>query len=145
MQDGRYCFHQVYGDEEFVFEIPNLDDDGKALEGKRRETCDTDRVFEILTEFGEKTIPGVKPGCNPFILLWKVFPKQLCPVGLLDPKVSELMEMAYLCKEYGTLPYAGGLWDQPRRIIEGLKIVAEAKAQFHNDTIASMKSKGGKK
>lgn len=132
------------GEDRHEIKIPDFDSEGKTLPDPRIEVFDVERVFEVLVEYEHLPIHGLRPGLNPFKLFQKIFPKSVCPVGLLDPQFGRILDTAMLCKHYNVLPCAGGLWDQPQRVIECMRVIAEAEAAFKNDGIEAMKQSSKK-
>jgi len=153
--DCRYCIAHGYQDkkkclmpelggcESFEVQLPDFDPDGNRLEDMRTEMCDAERIFELLVEYSETPIRGIRPGANPFVLYNMLFTGRdlICPVGLLDADSGRIIDEVSMCKHYSVLPYEGGLFDQPTEIIEQMKVFAEAEAAFKNDQIENMKNK----
>jgi len=140
LQESRVCFiPELGGSETHRLTIPDFDEDGQQLPESKTAEFDLESVFDAIIDVIGKPVRGLKPGANPFKVFNMLFPRNVCPTGLVDPSVGDLLETVSLCKHYGVLPVAGGLWDQPNKVIECMKVASEAEASFRNDQISEMR------
>jgi len=144
MQDSRICFAKNFGGVESAeLEFPIFDPDGNMTGERESRQFTVDSIYELLLEYSTYPLPGVKPGVNPFVLCMNLFP-EICPVGLIDDEFGNYIQVDSLCTRYHVLPFAGGLLDQPSLMIDCFDTIATAEADFNNDSIEKMKSKGSR-
>ena len=72
-------------------------------------------LFEEL-DYIEEVFPDIPP--FEALRLYFTAPKEVCPTSMIDPYLMFLMEAEQASREYHTLPFEGGLWDQPKVLLE---------------------------
>ncbi len=78
----------------------------------------------------------------PFEILRTYFiSPEVCPTPLTDPYLVYLIELEQAVREYHTLPYEGGYWDQPLAMIEAFAAIRSERNQFELIRFERLKKK----
>lgn len=62
--------------------------------------------------------------------LYLTDPVEVCPTSLMDPYIMYLLEAEQAVREYHTLPFEGGLWDQPMALLEAFVAIRSERNQY---------------
>lgn len=112
-----------------MFNVPIFDDMNlnQTPTGYERKQLTLDDLFDELT-----TIEENFPSMPPFEALRMYFsgPLEACPQSMLDPYHSFLLETEQSSREYHQLPFAGGLWDQPRQLLDVFTTIRAERNQY---------------
>lgn len=127
MYQGRACYLDKWpGDKVFPLRVPLFPDDGTQVLNRQG--------LNVVTPIGEEIrdlsiedlldeidrIGEALPMMPPFEILQNFFkqPIEVCPTSLLELYIMYLIDSEQAVREYNTLPYSGGLWDQPNALLE---------------------------
>lgn len=135
MIDKRACFKFDLTDEdEIEVRVPELDLDGRHIPIHETEPLliNEEELLHVLADCEE-----MMPTVPPFVLLMnkKLFGttdgKEICPIGLIDPKDHELIMMEGLCDAYKMAPaWPPALDQQPHLVIQGFAIVRAERNRY---------------
>ncbi len=134
--EGRACFKDDYpGNDSYIFNLPIFDEDTPYPVGERREILDEARVLEELDYVLDKY-----PDMPPFEALQTYFrnPHEVCPTALVGLDLAHLIEAEQATREYHTLPFDGGLWDQPQVLLEIFSLIRTERNQYERIRIAKL-------
>lgn len=143
--ERRACYlpHEP-GKEKYDFILPLFEGEGhpprQTGEIKYREQTEDD-FLERLDELSR-----VFPEVPEFELVQMHFknPFEMCLTGIADPEIVELIELESACTKYNTLPYAGGLQDQPTVILEAFSAIREAENEYNAKKFAAQADKANR-
>jgi len=139
------CFK--YGDEEYVtVRVPTKSETGAYLPEKEWEEkiCDSDDVLSVLSEMTELT-----PSMPSFLILMNNFLpivgdkyKEICPVGLIEDRDLDVIDLEGLCDTYKMAPFSPGTLDgQPPILLDIFKTVRSEKNKFEAVRMQEMKER----
>lgn len=72
-------------------------------------------------------------------------PLEICPTGLIDDQDLFLLEVEQACREYYKLPFDGGLWDQPYKLIQAFAQIRQERNQYERARMEELKRDGKSK
>ena len=105
--------------------------------------AEIDDIFEELT-IVEETFPDIPP--FEALRLYFTSPLEVCPTAMMDPYLVFLIEAEQAAREYNVLPYDGGLWDQPRALLNIFSAIRTERNHYERIRFEKidrkMKSKG---
>jgi hypothetical protein len=92
-------------------------------------------------------IEEVFPDIPPFeaLRLYFTAPKEVCPTSMIDPYLMYLMEAEQASREYHTLPFEGGLWDQPRALLDIFGAIRTERNHYERIRFEKMQKKAKNK
>lgn len=112
-----------------MFNVPVFDDMNlnQTPTGYERKQLTLEGLLEELSNIEENF-----PSMPPFEALRMYFssPQEACPQGINDPYFHFLLEAEQAAREYHQLPYAGGLWDQPRQLLDIFAAIRSERNQY---------------
>lgn len=139
LYENRACYllDNDWGEDRHKFILPVFD----PLASKPMPIAEEDVVLtkeSIISKLDK--YQEVFPDAPPFELLtlWFTRPKELCLTSILDPQLGLLLDTESACKEYRTLPYGGGLWDQPLALLEAFDLIRSERNQFERIRIEKL-------
>ena len=120
MYEGRACFLNKFpGNESYTFELPIFTEDSPYPTDSRKVELDMEGVVEELV-----SMEWEKPDAPPFELLRTYF---------MDPEVcmtsmafegTDLIGLEQQTRNYNTLPFKGGLLDQPNVLMQAFDVIS---------------------
>ena len=122
------------GESEHLIPVPVFDENSSIIEYISK-NLDIDDLFIELAIANE-----FHPNTAPFEVLRQFFnsDKEICPTSLVDPYLTFLIEAEHASREYHTLPFDGGLWDQPLQLIEVFNSIATERNRFDRQRIEKL-------
>jgi len=117
MYTGRACYLQTWpGNDTYELDHPIFGEDlpSQSPIGYEKKEMTLDDIFEEL-DLIEEIFPDIPP--FEALRLYFTSPKEVCPTSMMDPYLVFLIEAEQAAREYHIMPYAGGLWDQPRALL----------------------------
>ena len=116
------------------------DSSGVAYKNGSLYVAEIDKVWRI------DNIEENFPSMPPFEALKMYFsgPQEACPESLVDPYFQFLLETEQSAREYHQLPFAGGLWDQPRQLLDIFTTIRSERNQYERVRFERMKRKSKK-
>lgn len=76
--------------------------------------------------------------------MYFVSPIEVCPTSILDAYLWFILEAEQAVREYHTLPYDGGLWDQPNPLLDAFTAIRIERAQYERVRFERMRKKSEK-
>ena len=123
-----------------MFNVPVFDD--QALNqtpiGFERKQLTLDGLFEELDKVEENF-----PSMPPFEALRMYF-LEACPQSIMDSYYMFLLETEQSAREYHQLPFSGGLWDQPRQLLDVFTTIRAERNQYERIRYEQMERKNKK-
>ena len=83
------------------------------------------------------------PSMPPFEVLRTYFNQEVevCPTAMIDAEDLFMLETEQACREYHKLPFEGGLWDQPLKLLENFEVIRAERNQFERIRFEQLKRK----
>jgi hypothetical protein len=100
-----------------------------------------EELYEELDNI-ENSLPHIPP--FEALRLYFSQPLEACPSAMMDSYYLHLMEAEQAVREYNTLPYDGGLWDQPLQLLRIFTVVRSERNQYERIRFEKMKKKSSK-
>lgn len=120
-----------------MFNVPIFD--AQAINqtpiGFERKQLSLEDLFDELD-----TVEENFPSMPPFEALRMYF-TEACPQSILDPYYMFLLETEQSAREYHKLPYGGGLWDQPRQLLDVFTTIRSERNQYERIRYEQMERK----
>tara|TARA_B100000424_G_scaffold271651_1_gene275506 strand:- start:473 stop:928 length:456 start_codon:yes stop_codon:yes gene_type:complete len=122
-----------------VFDAENLN---QTPVGYDRKQLSQEDLLDELNNIEENF-----PSMPPFEALRMYFsgPQEACPESLVDPYFNFLLETEQSAREYHQLPFAGGLWDQPRQLLDIFTTIRSERNQYERVRYERMERKSKQK
>ena len=146
MYTGRACYLQTWpGNDTYELDHPIFGEDlpSQSPIGYEKKEMTLDDIFEELT-IVEETFPDIPP--FEALRLYFTSPLEVCPTAMMDPYLVFLIEAEQAAREYNVLPYDGGLWDQPRALLNIFSAIRTERNHYERIRFEKidrkMKSKG---
>jgi len=139
--DNRACYLAHWpGESKHEFQIPIFDDTvhpPRQISLERVELT-SEEVLEKIEDFG-----SVWPDMPPFEVVMNYFknPKELCITSLYDQNSARLIELEAACDKYHSLPYEGGIEDQPTIFLEAFAALREAQNEYYRHKLRDLDPK----
>lgn len=130
LHQGRACYRDGFpGKEAFILNLPVFDIEGSSGTPIKLEpeSVTLEGVFDELDRI-ESYIPDIPP--FEAMRLYLIDPVEVCPTSLMDPYIMYLLETEQAVREYHTLPFEGGLWDQPMVLLEAFIAIRSERNQY---------------
>lgn len=127
MYEGRACFlkDKEFGNESYTFTLPVFDGNSPYAVDEQVKELDMEGVLQELIE-----LEWEKPDAPPFELLRTYFmDPEVCVTAMYDTS-ADYIGMEQAARDYHTLPYDGGLLDQPKMLMDAFRIVASERNQW---------------
>ena len=86
-----------------------------------------EELYEELDNI-ENSLPHIPP--FEALRLYFSQPLEACPSAMMDAYYLHLMEAEQAVREYNTLPYDGGLWDQPLQLLRIFTVIRSERNQY---------------
>lgn len=129
MHQGRACYLDKWpGEEVFSLPVPifNEEEPGSSPVNFEDKDLSLEGLFEELERIEEHY-----PNIPPFEALRTYFiSPEVCPSSIIDPYLVYLIELEQAAREYHTLPYSGGLLDQPIALLDAFSAIRSARNEF---------------
>lgn len=141
MYEGRACYRQQFpGDETYDLDVPIFEEDNPSSSPSKYEKR-TLTAEEILEELGiiEENFPDM-----PAFEALKLYFPAVCPTSLTDHHLLFYIETEQAVREYNTLPFDGGLWDQPYLLLEIFTVIRSVRNQYDRIRFEEMSKKAQK-
>lgn len=141
MYEGRACYKIEWpGDETYIIDVPIFDDEsssGTPLNYVKRALT----LSEVLDELDKvsECIPDI-----PAFEALRLYFVSVCPTGLIDPLVLFYIEAEQAVREYHTLPFKGGLWDQPKLLLDMFTVIRSERNQYERIRMEEISRKAKK-
>jgi len=137
LYEGRACYRDRWpGKESYTFKVPIFDDTSPYPVGSTEEVLDEEDFMEVLL-----SLEMEKPDVPPYELVRTYFSTpEYCPIGSVDFEYQRLLTLEAAARQYHTLPYAGGLLDQPNCLIDAFDIIASERNQYERIRYDKMES-----
>ena len=90
----------------------------------------------------ENSLPQIPP--FEALRLYFAQPLEACPTAMMDDYFIYLMETEQATREYNTLPYNGGLWDQPLQLLRVFSVIRSERNQYERIRFEHLKKKTNK-
>jgi len=140
MYEGRACYleDKFPGEEKHTMEIPVFDESvGTPPISFKKQTLSLNELFEVMDEIDDHylNMPSFE------VLRTYFISPEVCPTALSDSYMIFLIDAEQAAREYHTLPYGGGLWDQPLALISAFNTIRSERNQFERVKIEAMKRK----
>jgi len=132
----RFCYHPIYGKESYKVSIPIFDEiqRSRPISSEEKEFTEED-LLDWLYDLQENNFPDAPA----FELLQRFIKKpgafekgEVCLTGLIDFELGEIIDLESACHNYHCLPYAGGLFDQPIKLIETFNVIRATRNKYDN-------------
>ena len=83
------------------------------------------------------------PDIPPFeaLKLYFLNPVEVCPTSLIEDSLIFLLETEQAAREYNTLPFGGGLWDQPTVLLSAFSTIRAERNHFERIRMEEIRSK----
>jgi hypothetical protein len=99
-------------------------------------------IFELLSDW-EDIFPDMPPFEAARLYLMHD-PIEVCITSLMDPYTLFLIEAEQASRDYQALPYDGGLWDQPKVLLDAFTAIRSERSHFDRIRLEKFKNKGTK-
>ena len=126
LYEGRACFLDKFpGNKSYTFELPVFDDVSPYPTESTNEELDMEGVLEKLVQ-----MEWEKPDAPPFELLQTYFASpEVCVTSLSDESI-DLIALEQSSRDYHSLPFGGGILDQPKALMTSFSIIASERNQW---------------
>jgi len=143
MYQGRACYLDKWpGEEVFTLPVPvfNEEEPGSSPTSLEDKDLKLEGLFEELERIEEHY-----PNIPPFEALRTYFiSPEVCPTSIVDPYLVYLIELEQAAREYHTLPYPGGLLDQPLALLDSFSVIRSERNQFDRVRFEKLQQKAKK-
>jgi len=123
-----------------MFNVPVFDDQALNQTPVRYEKkqLTLENLFEELDKVEDNF-----PSMPPFEALRMYF-TETCPQSIMDSYYMFLLETEQSAREYHQLPFDGGLWDQPRQLLDIFTTIRSERNQYERIRYEQMERKNKK-
>jgi len=154
MYQGRACYLTTDpGQEHYTLQVPVFPDYGASKLpvnqiagpvlpiGAELKKLAKDDLLDELDAIYERL-----PEMPIFEILQNFFrqPVEVCPTSLLESYILFLIDAEQASREYHTLPYTGGLWDQPSLLLDCFTQIRYERNQYDRIRMQRMAKKAKK-
>lgn len=142
MYEGRACYLTKWpGEESYTIPVPIFDDIiGSPPDGYEDKELTMEGLFEEMEAIEDHFL-----NIPPFEILRTYFiDPEVCPTALIDSYLVFLIEAEQAAREYHTLPFSGGLWDQPLKLLEVFTTVRYERNQYERVRVEAIRAKSKK-
>ena len=126
-----------------MFNVPVFEEEGlnQMPSGYEQKQLTLDGLLEELSKIEDNF-----PSMPPFEALRMYFsaPQEACPQSITDPYFAFLLETEQSAREYHQLPFSGGLWDQPRQLLDIFTAIRSERNQYERIRYEKMDKKAKK-
>ena len=127
MYEGRACFlnSKEVGNESYTFTLPVFDGKSPFAVDEQKKELDMEGVLQELV-----LLEWEKPDAPPFELLRTYFMEpEVCVTAMYDEH-ADYIGLEQAARDYHTLPFDGGLLDQPKVLLNAFRVVAAERNQW---------------
>jgi len=142
MYEGRACYLSEWpGEESYTIPVPIFDDTvGSPPTSHENKELTMEGLFDEMEAIEDHFL-----NIPPFEILRTYFiDPEVCPTALIDSYLVFLIEAEQAVREYHTLPFPGGLWDQPLKLLEAFTTIRYERNQYERIRIEVMRAKSKK-
>lgn len=128
----RICFHEDFGKEAYPFKLPVFDTESKKLLNEIEEQIFTQEDFlSWLYENNDLYRPQM-PSFEFLRTLLKSKNPEICLTAFIEQGLGELIDLESACHAYRTLPFEGGLLDQPQLFLDAFETIRSERNRYEN-------------
>lgn len=66
-------------------------------------------------------------------------PKEVCPTAFIDEEALYMLETEQSCREYHVLPFEGGMWNQPKKLIHYFTHIRTVRNEYERQRMEQIK------
>jgi hypothetical protein len=103
----------------------------------------SETLLEWLYQLNEEYFPDAPS----FELLKRFVRKEICLTAYIDFELGEFVDLEDSCHNYHSLPYAGGLFDQPIYLMQAFNVIRGEKNKYEktkaDKLLSDLRSSGG--